>query len=230
MNSFRNFESCKVKQSPISTQKVSSSASVIISSSTADNLFVKTQDIYIYIMIDYPVKFTWTPSVSCNSTMDITPENEYSFSLARRDTLEPLHLLKSATDIILYNDYSCCPPRRRRDRPLHPLREQPSTSRSSKSFKESESVVTSGSIMLQPITPIVKDESHGESFLPIWGVENKSKSGSVKKKQRSLEVIPSCLLPSLKSKKRATSMQYSKQQPFWGNMESCRLGAGHNQY
>eukprot|EP00596_Hydrurales_sp_CCMP1899_P007727 CAMPEP_0119051078 /NCGR_PEP_ID=MMETSP1177-20130426/72814_1 /TAXON_ID=2985 /ORGANISM="Ochromonas sp, Strain CCMP1899" /LENGTH=193 /DNA_ID=CAMNT_0007030161 /DNA_START=215 /DNA_END=793 /DNA_ORIENTATION=+ len=193
-------------------------------------------------MIDYQVKCIWTdpmePSISYNNTTDITPDNEYSFSPARRDTLEPLHLsnsttdairynehsrsparrgslqplhlsrkrslqsnselqreqrqrltsisesqkiieeldysfyplhlLKSATDIILYNDYSCCPPRRRRDRPLHPLREQPSTSRSSKSFKESESVVTSGSVMLPPITPIVKDESHGESFLPIW--------------------------------------------------------------
>mmetsp|Transcript_8243 Transcript_8243/g.8234 ORF Transcript_8243/g.8234 Transcript_8243/m.8234 type:complete len:131 (+) Transcript_8243:175-567(+) len=122
-------------------------------------------------MVDYQVKCIWTdpmePSISYNNTTDITPDNEYSFSPARRDTLEPLHLLKSATDIILYNDYSCCPPRRRRDRPLHPLREQPSTSRSSKSFKESESVVTSGSIMLQPITPIVKDESHGESSLPV---------------------------------------------------------------
>jgi hypothetical protein len=45
--------------------------------------------------------------------------------------------------------------------------EQPSSSISSKSFKESESVVTSASVMLPPITPIVKDESHGESSLPV---------------------------------------------------------------
>jgi hypothetical protein len=34
----------------------------------------------------------------------------------------------------------------------------------------------------------------------------------------------------LESKKRATSMQYSKQQPFWGNMGSGRLGARHDQH
>jgi hypothetical protein len=55
--------------------------------------------------------------------------------------------------------------------------------------------------------PIVKDESHGESFLPLLGVRIESKSGSVKKKQRSLEMLLSCLFPLLESTKRATSMK-----------------------
>jgi hypothetical protein len=111
-----------------------------------------------------------------------------------------------------------------------PRKEQSDTSGSFEPFKELESVVISPSVMFPSITPIVKGKSHGESLLPLLGVGNDSKGRSILKKQISLGITPSCLFPLLESKKRATSMKYSQQTPFGGNIESGHLGAGQDRY